>query len=102
MFTPITGLGSLNQFFPPQHVALIVGFLRSGSEVWYRVNDPYPFPIQPAALAQNPYVVAGALPQIDLRPAGIAVTYWIRDNALKQNLSWTESFLVRLDGQHQP
>lgn len=69
---------------------------------WYRINDPYPFPIQPGTLNQNPYVVAGALPQIDLRRNEIVVTYWIRDVNLKQNMNWSESFLVRVDGQHQP
>lgn len=89
---------SLNPFFPAEHVALIVGYLETKGKVWYRVNDPYPFL---AMRMRSPYEAAGGIAQLDTTGQG-SVSYWITEAALKSQLNWSESFLVRLDGTHHP
>jgi hypothetical protein len=87
---------SINPFFPPMHVALIIGQLKSNTGQWYLVNDPYPFH-QVVALPANPYMQAGAIPLIAANQ-GVphSASYWIRADGLKK-LNWTESILVRVE-----
>jgi hypothetical protein len=89
----------MNLFFTPQHVALIVGMVESKGIVWYRVNDPFPFHLFGMP---PPYVTAGGIYQINVVPPAASVAYWIKEADLKTKLRWSESFLVRQEGQHQP
>ena len=41
--------------YPPEHVALIVGYEEVDGKLRLRINDPYPFPAD-----KDPYVTAGA------------------------------------------
>jgi hypothetical protein len=68
-----------------QHVALIVGYRGSGSDLELLVNDPYPF------AQDNPYERAGAENNGD-------GSYWIGYGALRRNLNWRESIVVRKSG----
>lgn len=94
---PIATLRSLNPFLPAQHVALVVGYLVAKGKVWYRVNDPFPFQ---AVNVASPYELNGGIAQVN--PNGASVAYWIREDALKSQLRWSESFLLRHDGNHHP
>lgn len=79
-----------NQFFPPMHVALVIGYMVTSNGLWYLVNDPYPFPP-----AQNPYKGAGAIPLVYTIGANpVAASYWIKESGLN-TLAWSESILVR-------
>jgi len=90
---PFTLQAGLHRFLPPMHAALIVGALKSSAETWYLVNDPYPFP-DPLT---TPYLRQG-VPVMGLRQgAPVAVAYWIRERALKAELQWSESFLLRAE-----
>jgi hypothetical protein len=85
---------SLNGFFPPLHLALITGALKTQATTWYLVNDPYPFP----QLSANPYVQHQGIPLMGLRSgAPVPLAYWLREDTLKAKLRWKESFLVRVE-----
>ncbi|WP_225413056.1 hypothetical protein [Stigmatella hybrida] len=84
----------LNSFFPPLHLALITGSLKTQATTWYLVNDPFPFP----QLSANPYVQNQGIPLMGLRSgAPTPLAYWLREDTLKSKLRWKESFLVRVE-----
>lgn len=84
--------GVSGAFQTSAHVALIIGYDLSTdpSKPRLRVNDPFPFPE-----AANPYLAAGAS-----SPA--AGSYSIPYETFQHALGWTESFLVRVEGDHDP
>lgn len=84
--------GVSGTFQTSAHVALIIGYDLStdANKPRLRVNDPFPFPE-----AANPYLAAGAT-----SPA--AGSYSIPYETFKHALGWTESFLVRVQGEHDP
>ncbi|HLL04076.1 MAG TPA: hypothetical protein VK539_26055 [Myxococcaceae bacterium] len=91
---PFALKAGLHRFLPPMHAALIVGSLKSSAETWYLVNDPYPF----ADPLTNPYLRHQGVPVMGLRQgAPVSVAYWIRERALKAELQWNESFLLRAE-----
>jgi hypothetical protein len=79
-------------FAASAHVALIVGYAERDGKLWLLVNDPFPFgpPSWP-----DPYLAAGATL---VQPGRYAVPY----ATFTGGLGWVESFLVRVEGQHQP
>ena len=87
-------------FAGSEHVAMIIGYIgyiaRSGmpgaAPVELIVNDPFPF--SPVSWP-DPYIAAGA----QKLQAG---QYRISRDVLVEELGWTESFLVRIDGRHDP
>jgi len=78
-------------FAAAAHVALIVGYRVVGDELWLVVNDPYPFSPQ---TWPDPYLAVDATA---LQPGRYALPY----RRLVDGLLWTESFLVRRDGNHE-
>jgi hypothetical protein len=79
-------------FAASAHVALITGYSDAGGQLVLLVNDPFPF--SPTTWP-DPYLQAGARL---LRPGQYAVTY----EAYTRQMGWIESFVVRVDGTHQP
>lgn len=96
--SPYTAMRSMNPFTVAQHVALLVGVLEVKGKVWYRINDPFPFQ---ATGMLSPYLANGGLVHVSPSKLG-TVSYWIRDDALRAGLKWSETFLVRRDGYHEP
>lgn len=80
----IAGINPGAQFILPgnsQHVALIVGYFYSGSNLILRVNDPYPY----FTTGTDPYVFNGATNNGDL---SYQIPYVNFVNGLKWNTSW--------------
>ena len=67
---------------PPQHVALIVGYVESEGKLHLIVNDPYPFD---ETRVPNPYVAAGGENNHD-------GSYCIAYDAFRDKLDWLETF----------
>ncbi len=84
--------GAPAAFSASAHVALITGYAVRDGVLWLLVNDPFPF--SPATWP-DPYLQVGARL---LRPGQYAVPYETYTRAL----GWVESFVVRIDGNHQP
>lgn len=96
--SPYAAMQSMTPFTVAQHVALLVGRLEVKGKVWYRINDPFPFQ---ATGTPTPYLANGGLVHVSPSKLG-TVSYWIRDDALRAGLKWSETFLVRRDGYHEP
>jgi hypothetical protein len=77
-------------FSAAAHVALVVGYRMIDEQLWLLVNDPYPF--SPKTWP-DPYLAVDATA---LAPGRYLLPY----RRAVEGLAWTESFLIRRDGDH--
>jgi hypothetical protein len=84
--------GAPAAFAASAHVALITGYAERDGALLLLVNDPFPF--SPTTWP-DPYLQIGARL---VRPGQYAVPYETYTRAM----GWVESFVVRVDGAHQP